>query len=283
MPRRARAKRRKLAASPPSLGAKIVTEDIAGASREVDVEDSCLLQSFRFRGLVHLSQLQYSARTVEMEIIELPYMAFVGDPCLRSVKERHRDDDLIREHPVSNSPINETTSNIPSYTTTTTTTIIIIIIINNPTSSDMDSVPNLSRLRSLIHPTTAWPVTCKSIAKRLENQYLEHQHASRHSTQLLALPRTLNYRVGLLSHISIDENLRLVFSFGANHLNVPLFRTIIFGSCIELETPMPLDTSSSGRETGCPIIKPELVSSQILILLTDEHTSFSGTLSPAFE
>ncbi|BHF61733.1 hypothetical protein SprV_0100470900 [Sparganum proliferum] len=29
MPRRARAKRRKLAASPPSLGAKIVTEDIA--------------------------------------------------------------------------------------------------------------------------------------------------------------------------------------------------------------------------------------------------------------
>nr|VZI47427.1 unnamed protein product [Spirometra erinaceieuropaei] len=32
MPRRARAKRRKLAASPPSLGAKIVTEDIAGAS-----------------------------------------------------------------------------------------------------------------------------------------------------------------------------------------------------------------------------------------------------------
>ncbi|BHF83111.1 Meckelin [Sparganum proliferum] len=34
MPRRARAKRRKLAASPPSLGAKIVTEDIAGA-REV--------------------------------------------------------------------------------------------------------------------------------------------------------------------------------------------------------------------------------------------------------
>ncbi|BHF66050.1 Tyrosine-protein kinase baz1b [Sparganum proliferum] len=33
MPRRARAKRRKLAASPPSLGAKIVTGDIAGASR----------------------------------------------------------------------------------------------------------------------------------------------------------------------------------------------------------------------------------------------------------
>ncbi|BHF76857.1 hypothetical protein SprV_0501995600 [Sparganum proliferum] len=30
MPRRARAKRRKLAASPPSLGAKIVTEDVAG-------------------------------------------------------------------------------------------------------------------------------------------------------------------------------------------------------------------------------------------------------------
>ncbi|BHF63565.1 hypothetical protein SprV_0200655900 [Sparganum proliferum] len=34
MPRRARAKRRKLAASPPSLGAKIVTEDIAGASSD---------------------------------------------------------------------------------------------------------------------------------------------------------------------------------------------------------------------------------------------------------
>nr|VZI44703.1 unnamed protein product [Spirometra erinaceieuropaei] len=32
MPRRARAKRRKLAASPPSLGAKIVTEDMADAS-----------------------------------------------------------------------------------------------------------------------------------------------------------------------------------------------------------------------------------------------------------
>nr|VZI22649.1 unnamed protein product [Spirometra erinaceieuropaei] len=32
MPRRARAKRRKLAASPPPLGAKIVTEDMAGAS-----------------------------------------------------------------------------------------------------------------------------------------------------------------------------------------------------------------------------------------------------------
>ncbi|BHF74385.1 hypothetical protein SprV_0501747100 [Sparganum proliferum] len=35
MPRRARAKLRKLAASPPSLGAKIVTEDIAGASSVV--------------------------------------------------------------------------------------------------------------------------------------------------------------------------------------------------------------------------------------------------------
>nr|VZI37496.1 unnamed protein product [Spirometra erinaceieuropaei] len=36
MPRRSRVKRRKLAASPPSLGAKIVTEDMADASPETE-------------------------------------------------------------------------------------------------------------------------------------------------------------------------------------------------------------------------------------------------------
>ncbi|BHF76800.1 hypothetical protein SprV_0501989900 [Sparganum proliferum] len=45
MPRRARAKRRKLAASPPSLGAKIVTEDIADCRRLDQADGWCAVSS----------------------------------------------------------------------------------------------------------------------------------------------------------------------------------------------------------------------------------------------
>ncbi|VDL90921.1 unnamed protein product [Schistocephalus solidus] len=61
----------------------------------VDAEDSGLLQDFRLRGPVSPSQLQYSAKAAEMEVIQLPGLARVDGPCLRSVKECRQDDGLV--------------------------------------------------------------------------------------------------------------------------------------------------------------------------------------------
>ncbi|BHF67153.1 Dynein light chain Tctex-type [Sparganum proliferum] len=63
MPRRAHAKRRKLAASPPSLGAKIVTEDIAGAS---NIENTVGSSTY-----VHSKVNQWTSTIIEQVLNQL--------------------------------------------------------------------------------------------------------------------------------------------------------------------------------------------------------------------
>ncbi|VDL91933.1 unnamed protein product [Schistocephalus solidus] len=52
----------------------------------VDAEDSGPLQDFRVRDPILPSQLQYSAETAEMEVIQIPGLVRVEDPGLRSME-----------------------------------------------------------------------------------------------------------------------------------------------------------------------------------------------------
>ncbi|VDL97113.1 unnamed protein product [Schistocephalus solidus] len=56
----------------------------------VDVEDSGLRQEFPVRDHVLPSQIQYSAKAAEIEVIQLPGLVRVHGPGLRSVKECHQ-------------------------------------------------------------------------------------------------------------------------------------------------------------------------------------------------
>ncbi|VDL94948.1 unnamed protein product [Schistocephalus solidus] len=61
-----------------------------------DAEDSGPLQDFRVRDPALPSQLQYSAEAAEMEVIQLPCLVRVDFTGLRSVKECHQDNGLVR-------------------------------------------------------------------------------------------------------------------------------------------------------------------------------------------
>ncbi|VDM04200.1 unnamed protein product [Schistocephalus solidus] len=61
----------------------------------VDAEDSGPSKDFRVRDPVLPSQLQYSAKAAEMEVIHLPGLVRIEGPVLRSIKECQQDDGVV--------------------------------------------------------------------------------------------------------------------------------------------------------------------------------------------
>uniref|UniRef100_A0A183SV56 ZU5 domain-containing protein n=1 Tax=Schistocephalus solidus TaxID=70667 RepID=A0A183SV56_SCHSO len=61
----------------------------------VDAEDSGPLQDFRVQDPVLPSHLQYSTEAAKMEVIQLPGLARIDGPGLRSVKECRQDNGLV--------------------------------------------------------------------------------------------------------------------------------------------------------------------------------------------
>ncbi|VDM05982.1 unnamed protein product [Schistocephalus solidus] len=73
----------------------VAPSQLHSSQHGVDAEDSGAFQDFRVRDPVLPSQLQYFTEAAEMKVIQLPGLAQVDGPGLRSVKECRQDDDLV--------------------------------------------------------------------------------------------------------------------------------------------------------------------------------------------
>ncbi|BHF60626.1 hypothetical protein SprV_0100359100 [Sparganum proliferum] len=184
-----------------------------------------------------------------------------------------------RRPEVKRTPSAPTTTSSTTTTTTTTTTIIIIIIITTTTTTtttiiiivvviiiiiiiiaeaDTDTADSSCPHCPHTHLThaSAWSVTSESIAQRLVNQYLKHQHTPDASAPtVLTAPA---HSPTALGHMRMQENLN--FNEAKNNFYENLYALLAtqMDKLIILEPVLVVDQLLSGKALESDVIPAEV-------------------------